>query len=173
MKFALTNILIHMIVPAVLLCLSGKIDPADTHTLRYPKAMAGIIIGGSILGIGLLIAVWFQEPPTLLFIIIVYIPVCLFLAFAQIGSLLTVNWKLVLADEYLIYRNLFRVTRQIRYEDILKIVPLYRDKAKNIGGYKIYTTKCKIKLEYVMVNFDCFQQNIKRKLKKAKNPIQF
>ncbi len=72
----------------------------------------------------------------------------------------------------MIYRNLFGITRKIRYEDVFKITTHY-DKTKTIIAYKIYTSDCKIKVDYLLENFNYFSRNIKKRLKKAKNNLQF
>ena len=73
----------------------------------------------------------------------------------------------------MIYRNLFRVTKKYSYGDVTRVIACYREGSKRPEKYKIYVGKKKITVDYLMKNFLGFDQLMKRRLKKAGNPIKF
>jgi hypothetical protein len=93
--------------------------------------------------------------------------------FAMIwGFLKTLNFKLVLEDDFIVYRNLFGFTKKIQYEEVSKI-KTYMDKAHNVIKYRIYIGDTRIVVENFTSNFNDFPKIMKKRLKKARNNVQF
>ncbi|MBR2617751.1 MAG: hypothetical protein IKC81_00340, partial [Paludibacteraceae bacterium] len=55
----------------------------------------------------------------------------------------TLNFKLLLEEDFIAYRNLFGVTKQIQYEEVSRI-KTYLDKSHNVIKYKIYVGDTRI-----------------------------
>lgn len=93
--------------------------------------------------------------------------------FAAIWHFLkTLNFKLVLEDDFIVYRNLFGVTKKIQYEEVSRI-KTYLDKSHNVIKYKIYIGETRIVIENFTTNFNDFPKIMKRRLKTAKNNVKF
>ena len=88
------------------------------------------------------------------------------------GFLKTLNFKLVLEDDFIVYRNLFGFTKKIQYEEVSRI-KTYLDKSHNVIEYKIYIGKTRIVVGNFTTNFNDFPKIMKRRLKKAKCNVKF
>ena len=84
----------------------------------------------------------------------------------------TLNFKLLLEEDFIVYRNLFGVTKKIQYEEVSRI-KTYLDKSHNVIKYKIYIGDTRIVVENFTTNFNDFPKIMKRRLKKARNNVQF
>lgn len=62
--------------------------------------------------------------------------------------LYSVNWKIEIRDESFIFRNMFGKRREIKYSAITKLRRL------KIGGYRIYTGKKSIAVDYYIKGAD-------------------
>lgn len=93
--------------------------------------------------------------------------------FAIILQILKVlNFQLELEEEFVSYRNRLGIVQKIRYEEITKI-KTFRDKSNNPIKYKIYIDKKGLGVDNWMENFNDFSRIMKKRLKKARNNVQF
>ncbi len=172
-----STFLIFLFVPIIIGWIKLKADKSNSSNsccLKYPRILMVIAIIGSVssCGTGVVSLILEADKSSTALVVFTHVVICVMTFIGCWLFLKTLNWQLSLTDEVMIYRNLFGIVRKIRYEDILRIT-IHYDQNKNVIGYQIYTEHCKIKVEYLLVNFNCFYKNIKKKLKKAENHIRF
>ena len=94
----------------------------------------------------------------------------------------TTNWRLTLGKDKLIYKNSFGVTKTYDYSQITRVMAYYPKsieksdfprKPQYAVGYVIRIGKRKISIEQFADGFDCFEQKIKNRLRRAGNRLDF
>lgn len=186
--FLVSFLLVPLIVPASLAFISActQIGSAQSETFRYPKffvylplVFCGMVIAGTIIDLthigGSLYltdngVVFYTTVAQNIFAAIA-LPVMTLLGIILI--LYRVCWRLVLDEEVLIFRNLLGITKIYKYTEITRIRIIYIRNAKTPEKYLININKVKIVVDYLQFNFNNFERLIKKRLKKAKNPIEF
>ena len=81
-----------------------------------------------------------------------------FFLFSFLGfwlMLYALNWKIVIKEESFIFRNMFGKKREIMYSEITKL------KRLKIGGYRIYTGKKSIAVDYFIKGADNLWDKLK------------
>ena len=167
-------ILIHALVPAIIglfVFTARTATPEAPNTFKYAKFT--IIIGGMgalmCITLNIFLLVDFTH---IVFSIFMHTFWSVMLVAGLWMFLLGVNWKVMLEEDIIVYRDIFRIVRKIRYEDIDKVV-VKRDRTNFVKQYKVYYGKRRIVLDYFVVNFNDFPVLLRRRLKKAKNMIKF
>ena len=168
-------ILISLLVPLSLSLIIAKtqsIKPSSPNMFKYPKFL--VIFFGFFTIVLLSVNVWlcltYKEN---LKAFIFLFPCYLLFATLVIWMFLTsLNYRLVLEEEYMLYRNLFGRVKIIKYEEISEI-KTHKDKSNNVNEYKIYIVKKKIYVNCFMINFKDFSRLMKKKLKTIKSSIKF
>ena len=82
-------------------------------------------------------------------------------------------WKLTLDEDQFVYRNIFGVIRIYSYANITRVIECRLPDSKDPYKIVVCVGKTKIQVESTHVNYGRFEYLIKKRLKKAKNPIQF
>lgn len=168
----LTSLFVPLILEFIILK-SSLSKCSSLYTFRYPKYLSIIFIAGLITIIALFIWCYLSDFKPKLELEIFLLSFYSVFTFAIIWQILRVlNFQLELEEEFILYRNLFGIVRKIRYEEITKI-KIYKDKSNNPIKYKIYIDKKGLSVDNFMVNFNDFTKIMKKRLRKAKNTIQF
>lgn len=180
--------LIYLLVPLIIgfmVFRARSTNNSSRNTLKYPRFLIWFFLVAMIV-IALVIVVLFigvggvigigaglpgEEPHWSFFVIMIPFYTLFWLAIAY-EFLNTLNFRLVLEEERIVYKNLWGVVRAKKYEEVSK-VKAYRDKGENLIKYKIYFGRRVIVIDYFMENFTEFPRLMKKGLKKAKNRISF
>ena len=176
MDVFLTILLTSLFVPLILEFIVLKISSSKCSSLyafRYPKYLLVIFVAGLITIIALFIWAYLSdyEPKLELGIFLFsFYSVFVFAIILQILKVL--NFQVELEEEFISYRNLFGIVRRIKYEEITTI-KIFKDKSNNPIKYRIYTCKKKVSIDNYMLNFHDFKKIMKKRLRKAKNAVQF
>lgn len=88
-------------------------------------------------------------------------------------ALMCFNFRVILDEEQLIYRNMWGITRRYRYEDIYRVKCWRRKGSSMTEEYIICVGRQKIKVNIFMVNFYNFAEMMKSRLRKVKNEARF
>ena len=176
MQIFLSIFLTSFLVPIILSFVTWKSQSSKScspYTFKYPLFLVLFFLIGAFIIIALCIAAYSQKNEAQIELQIFIFSSCSILEFAEIWQFLkTLNFKLVLEDDFIVYRNLFGFTKKIQYEEVSRI-KTYLDKSHNVIKYKIYIGKTRIVIENFATNFNDFPKIMKRRLKKAKNNVKF
>ena len=180
MQIFLTMFLTNLLVPIILSLFAFKSQSSKSdspYTFKYPMFLALFFLIGLLMIVALCVGAYLQaylkgEEVQLELQIFIGSSYTI-LALAVVWQLFrTLNFKLVLEEDFILYRNLFRITRIIRYEEISRIRE-YKDKSNNVIKYKIYIGDTRIVIEYFTSNFNDFPKIMKKRLKKVRNNVKF
>ena len=169
-------VLIYTLVPLILriVSLRSENETPLLNTIEYPKFFLMCSIGGILIVIIALILCILQgldeNIPASIFVFLSLS--VLFLMFLWL-FLTSLNWKLIIGDEELVYKNFCGITKKYEYSEITKIVVCHNRKVDKIEKYKLYIGKHKITIECIAKNFGSFERLLKRRLKKANNSLLF
>ena len=165
-----------MLVPLFLAILGAHSLSNDktSNAMRYPRffiALSFVVLGLVAFGItGYIIQSW--ERFRFVDIILITIVGSSMSLLACILILYAVNWRLVIDDDQIIHKNLWGITRKYQYSEITRICKYYTKKTKTLEKYLICVRGHKITVDYLVSNFDEFEQRIKKGLKKAHNSLK-
>ena len=163
---------IYFIIPIIFLVVDAKAKNkiANSDTFVYPKFYKIIgIIGFPIIVLANIFLVNNYESKYVVLVIFYF----LFFIAVFWFMLQVLSWKLILKDNQIIYRNLFGFIKHFNYEDIVKIIPIYKRKSNIVVKYKMYVKKSKIVIEGIIEGFNSFPKILKGKLKKHNITISF
>ena len=176
MHIFLTIFLTGILIPIILRFVTWKSQSSKScspYTFKYPLFLALFFLIGSFAIIALCVGAYLQDNEAQIELKIFIFSFYSIFAFAVAWHFLkTLNFKLVLEDDFIVYRNLFGVTKKIQYEEVSRI-KTYLDKSHNVIKYKIYIGETRIVVENFTTNFNDFSKIMKRRLKKARNNVQF
>ena len=176
MQIFLSIFLTSFLVPIILSFVTWKSQSSKScspYTFKYPLFLVLFFLIGAFIIIALCIACYLQKNEAQIELQIFIFSSCSILEFAEIWQFLKIlNFKLVLEDDFIVYRNLFGFTKKIQYEEVSRI-KTYLDKSHNAIKYKIYIGETRIVIENFATNFNDFPKIMKRRLKKAKNNVKF
>ena len=166
-------ILISLLVPlslSVIIAKTQSIKPSSPYIFKYPKFL--IVFFGFftivLLGVNVWLCLTYKEN---LKAFIFLFPCYLLFATLTIWVFLTsLNYRLVLEEEYMLYRNLFGRVKIIKYEEISAIKT---EKYKNENQYIIYIGHRKIEVNQFVINYQDFPVLMKKRLKTIKSSIKF
>jgi len=176
MHIFLSVYLTSIFVPVILryiTCKSQSSKSYSPYTFKYPLFLVLIFLTGIFAIIALCVGAYLQENEVQLELQILLVSFYSIFAFAVAWHFLkTLNFKLLLEEDFIVYRNLFGVTKKIQYEEVSRI-KTYLDKSHNVIKYKIYIGDTSIVVENFTTNFNDFPKIMKRRLKKARHNVQF
>ena len=176
MQIFLTFYLTSILVPIILRFVTWKSQSSKScspYTFKYPLFLVLLFLIGAFAIIALCVGAYLQDNEAQIELQIFIFSFYSIFEFAVIWHFLkTLNFKLVLEDDFIVYRNLFGITKEIQYEEVSRI-KTYTDKFHNVIKYKIYIGETRIVVENFTTNFNDFPKIIKKRLKKAKNNVQF
>lgn len=176
MHIFLTIFLTGILVPIILSFVIYKSQSSKScspYTFKYPLFLVLFFLIGALAIIALSVVAYLQDDEAQIELKIFIVSFSSIFEFAVIWHFFkTLNFKLVLEEDFMIYRNLFGITKKIEYEEVSRI-KTYMDKSHNVIKYKIYIGGTRIVVENFTTNFNNFPKIIKRRLKKAKNNVQF
>ncbi len=170
--------LISFVVPlslfGIMLRASDKSSRGGT-VYKYVDAMGWIGVVGGAIALTLGILMCFQEPDNtpLWGVIVLFCADGIIVLIAVLYTLMCLNTKTVLAEDCLIYRNMWGITRKYRYEDIYRVKCQRRKGSHMVEEYVVFVGRQKIKVNYYMVNFFGFAEMLKSRLRKVKNEARF
>ena len=168
----LTSILVPIILRYII-CKSQSSKSCSSYTFKYPMFLVLLFLIGILVIVALCVGAYLQDNEVQLELQILLVSFYSIFAFAVAWHFLkTLNFKLLLEEDFIAYRNLFGVTKQIQYEEVSRI-KTYLDKSHNVIKYKIYVGDTRIVVENFTTNFNDFPKIMKRRLKKARNNVQF
>ena len=168
----LTSILVPVILRYIT-CKSQSSKSCSSYTFKYPMFLVLLFLMGILVIVALCVGAYLQDSDVQLELQILLISFYSIFAFAVAWHFLkTLNFKLVLAEDFIVYRNLYGVTKKMQYEEVSRI-KTYMDKSHNVIKYRIYIGDTRIVVENLTTNFQDFPEIMKRRLKKAKNKVQF
>jgi hypothetical protein len=148
----------------------------NSCVLKYPKFLVILGIIGASFCIGLNVAVEFSDKSQVYNIFLYYMIVHTGFTILTIGGfwmfLQAMNWQLILEEDCMIYRNLWGKSRKIEYGEITKIKTC-NNKYQEPIKYIVYTGDRRIIVENFTINFNVFPNIMKKRLKQAKNTVQF
>lgn len=175
MQVFLSVFLIGLLVPLILNFMvfktqSSKSSSPDTY--KYPRFL--VIFFGFFTFILVAINVWLcltykENLKAFIFLFPFYL---LFAVVAVWHFLKVLNYQLVLEEDCMVYRNLWRIVKKIKYEDISEI-KTYKDKSNNTIKYRIYIGKRRIEIDNFTISFNDFPKLMKKRLKGVKSNIKF
>lgn len=145
MQIFLSMFLIYAIVPLALSLMLLKVQGASSdssYTFKRPNFFVAFGIFGMLAGLTVCCILWFSpleevNPDARTFFLTVMTLFYGGMFFVGLWlTLHTLNWKLVLDEEFMIYKNFIGVTRRMQYEEISQI-KVCKDKAGVVKKYKI------------------------------------
>lgn len=176
MHIFLTISLTSILIPIILRFVTWKSQSSKScspYTFKYPLFLVLFFLIGAFAIITLCVGAYLQDNEAQIELQIFIFSFYSIFEFAVIWHFLkTLNFKLVLEDDFIVYRNLFGFTKKIQYEEVSRI-KTYLDKSHNVTKYKIYIGETRIVIENFTTNFNDFPKIMKRRLKKARNNVQF
>ena len=170
--------LIGLAVPlsllGIMLRASDKSSRGGT-VYKYVDAMGWIGIIGMAWSLPAGILLWFQKDATdpLWKTILFFCIAGVFVLVSALYALMCFNFRVILDEEQLIYRNMWGITRRYRYEDIYRVKCWRRKGSSMTEEYIICVGRQKIKVNIFMVNFYNFAEMMKSRLRKVKNEARF
>ena len=168
----LTSILVPIFLRYIT-CKSQSSKSCSSYTFKYPMFLVLLFLIGILVIVALCVGAYLQDNEVQLELQILLVSFYSIFAFAVAWHFLkTLNFKLLLEEDFIVYRNLFGVTKKIQYEEVSRI-KTYLDKSHNVIKYKIYIGDTRIVVENFTTNFNDFPKIMKRRLKKARNNVQF
>lgn len=178
-SYAISAILISTIVPLVLGLLAFKASSSkisySSYTLKYTRFIPMLCLGTIILIAGLIVWALIQNTPFpiggYIFLGIFY---SLFICALVWGFLRGLNFRLILNEDVMIYRNIWGMVRRFDYKDIKEVRPLC-NRFKHVEVYRIYVKGLRlwISIDYLTMGFNEFPGIMRKRLKKANNRIEF
>lgn len=176
MHIFLTISLTSILIPIVLRFVTWKSQSSKScspYTFKYPLFLALFFLIGACAIIALCVGAYLQGNEAQIELQIFIFSFYSIFEFAVIWHFLkTLNFKLVLEDDFIVYRNLFGFTKKIQYKEVSRI-KTYLDKSHNVIKYKIYIGETRIVIENFTTNFNDFSKIMKRRLITAKNNLRF
>lgn len=171
-SLVLTSIIVPLIL-GVVVYKSSTNKSFDSYTVKYPKFYSIVGFVGMLVTAAINVWIWINRDQVPLALNIFFFTVFPIAFIAGVYLFLRgCNWQLILAEDYIIYRNLLGIVRKIEYKEIVKIKTYYNH-AHQAEKYKIYTLKSTFTVECVMYNFTGFPRILKKGLRKANNNIHF
>ena len=168
----LTGIIVPFIL-GVVVYKSTTNKSFDSCTIKYPKFYGIVGFAGTLVTSVINVWILINRDQTSLALNIFFFTVFPIAFIAGLYLFLRGwNWRLILVEDYIIYRNLFGMVRKIEYKEIVK-VKTYYSRAQQVEKYKIYTLKYTFTVEHVVYNFTEFPRILKKGLRKANNNIHF
>ena len=167
--------LITLLVPIILGFITFKIrslKSSSLYTFKYPKFLVIFFLISTIIltAVNVWLCLSYKENQKAF---VFLFPFYLLFAIAVAWQFLkTLNYQLSLEEDYILYRNLWRVVKRIKYEEISEIKK-YNDKSNNPIKYKICIGNKKICVDNYTMNFNDFSKIMKKRLKKIKSNIKF
>lgn len=176
MRIFLTISLTSILIPIILRFVTWKSQSSKScspYTFKYPLFLALFFLIGAFAIIALCVGAYLQDNEAQIELQIFIFSFYSIFEFAVIWHFLkTLNFKLVLEDDFIVYRNLFGFTKKIQYKEVSRI-KTYLDKSHNVIKYKIYIGETRIVIENFTTNFNNFSKIMKRRLQTAKNNLRF
>lgn len=105
--------------------------------------------------------------------IVAAISIIIMFACAWCLVLLSLNYKLILDERFLIHRNMLRLTRRLKYSEIIEVILYYRRGTDRPDKYKICFAKHRITVECMLLNYSEFERTLRRRMKNAGNPLGY
>ena len=143
---------------------------------KYVDVLGWMGVGGVILFLAIGIFACFQKngnDPPLWGKILLLCAGGIFVLVFGLYALVCFNFRVILDEEQLIYRNMWGITRRYRYEDIYRVKCWRRKGSSMTEEYIICVGRQKIKVNIFMVNFYNFAEMMKSRLRKVKNEARF
>ncbi len=176
MHIFLTIYLTSILVPIILRFVTWKSQSSKScspYTFKYPLFLVLFFLIGAFEIIALCVAAYLQDNEAQIELQILIFSFYSIFEFAAIWHVLkTLNFKLVLAEDFMIYRNLFGITKEIQYEEVSRI-KTYMDKSHNVIKYELFIGETKIVVDNFTTNFNDFPKIMKRRLKTIKSTVRF
>ena len=129
-----------------------RVNDKEVITYRVLLIVGSVFLTALSLTVLLLLIVFFRDVYSFSSFAPLYI-FWIFLLFVSIVDiLLGVNWKLEVREDYLLYQNMFRITKRIPYEEIIHF-DISRLKNRQIYLFIIRTKKVTIVIPNKVYNF--------------------
>ena len=175
--YVFTSVLLtSLLVPIILRFIVCKIQSSKSspqYIFKYPIFIPILLLIGIITIILLFIWAYLSDyEASLALYVFLYSFYFLFTIAGAWQFWKTLNFQLILEEDFLLYRNFLGKVKQIKYEEISKI-KTYNGKSNNPIQYRIYIGNKKIDVDNFTTNFNDFPNIMKKRLKKAKNTIHF
>lgn len=174
MQVFLSVFLIGLLVPLILGFIVFKtqsLKSSSPYTFKYPKFSVIFFLIGTITiaAVNVWLCLTYEENlKAFIFLFPFYL---LFAIAAALQFLQTLNYQLVLEEDYIVYRNFLGIVKRIKYEEISEI-KTYNDKSNNPIKYRISIANKKIYIDYFTINFNSFPKIMRKRLKTIKNNIK-
>lgn len=140
-----------------------RVNDSRVITFRVPLIVVSVCLTAISLTVLLLIIVFFRDVFPFSSFAPLYIFWFVLLSVSIVGILLGVNWKIEVREDYLLYRNMFRITKHILYEEI-RHLDVHRLKNRQIGWCLIRTEAVTIVVTNEVYNFLNFDRYVKEQL---------
>lgn len=175
MKVFLSVFLTGLLVPLILRFIVFKTQSkksSSQYTFKYPKFTVIFFLIATIILVAVNIWLCLSYKENLKAFVFL-LPFYLLFAIAEaLQFLKTLNYQLVLEEDYIVYRNILGIVKRIKYEEISEI-KTYNDKSNTPIKYRISIANKKIYVDYFTINFSDFPKLMKKRLKKVKRNIPF
>ena len=129
-----------------------RVNDKEVITYRVLLIVGSVFLTALSLTVLLLIIVFFRDVFPFSSFAPLYIFWFVLLSVSIVGILLGVNWKLEVREDYLLYQNMFRITKRIPYEEIIHF-DISRLKNRQIYLFIIRTKKVTIVIPNKVYNF--------------------
>ncbi len=158
----LTSTLVPLILPFFL----HDRKTGRTNVLSYPPVFTIVGAVGTVFETSVLIWVFVKDP----MVEPVFLPVLAAWAVLIVGTvwlfLHSMNWRLEICEDKLIYRDILRRVYEIPYGDVIMIREQYPRRSQVTDKLRIYTKRKNITVEYVVYNFRDLLKLMKKYMKK-------
>ena len=156
---------ILQIVPVILSLLTYPRKAKNPNIICYPLS---VLLVGLISLLTILFAVimmWVQESNNVVTIALTVFIIPLFVGEVYL-TISSIWFRFEFYDEFFVYRNILGIRYRFEYTAISKILICYNKSTNEKEQYKVFVEGTTIKINYLMLNFQSFEKNIKRYLKK-------
>ena len=162
---AVVLLLTSTLVPLILPFFLHDRKTERITVLSYPLVFTVFGAVGTVFETALLILVFVKES-----IELVFLPLLAAWGVLMVGTVWlffhSMNWRLEIGEDQLIYRDIFRRVHKIPYGDVIMIREQYPRRSQVTDKLYIYTKRRTITVEYVVYNFRDSLKLMKKYMKK-------
>jgi len=162
---AILLLLTSTLVPLILPFFLHDRKTERLNVLSYPLVFTVFGAVGTVFEASVLIWVFVKEPIDLVFLPLLAVWAALFVGTVWL-FFHSMNWRLEIGEDQLIYRDIFRRVYKIPYEDVIMIREQYPRRSRVTDKIRIYTKGKTITVEYVVYNFRDSLKLMKKHMKK-------
>ena len=165
MKYGFIYLLISCVVTLLMFMLRKSRTDDKNNILRYPKYFSYIyVIGISIMFFAIIVAFAVHQYKSVMLPFLIFVLMLIILCFCMLIK--SINWRIELYDEYFVHQNFLGKRFTYKYDEVNKIKIFRFKNSQMIEKYKLFVGSKVIVVNYLVINYNSFQEKINKKCKK-------